>query len=296
MTFPTTTPPTISNNEVFPPNIATALNTLASEVIADLNTLAGVTPEDSPAPFTARGVALSLHAYNGSGTGTLTSTANGTFASQNNIDGLTVAVGDQIFIPAGLSNVTAVDSGPWVVKSLGASGAKWQLARPAWWSHGSSWTSGQSVHIGGEGAIYSGTTWVATAAAGVIDTTDSAFYCREITFQVTLVSATQALAAAQPSPIADYPLTGSTAGAHSCPIGIMPVPSAGTLAAGPQVFCSLASKAGSATLTVGYGIIAEPTPGYVGTAAVTVNAIAAGQTVSGDADTSTINVTIRNPC
>jgi hypothetical protein len=41
MTFPTSTQPTISNNEVFPPNIAKALNTFAAEVIADLETLGG---------------------------------------------------------------------------------------------------------------------------------------------------------------------------------------------------------------------------------------------------------------
>lgn len=291
MTFPTAATPGISNSEVFPPAIANAFKVFAAQVIADLLTLAGVTPETSPAPFTARCCPLSLHAYNGTGTGTLTSTATGTFASQTSTDNVTLAVGDQIFLQPGLTNLQAIDSGPWLVSALGATGtAKWVLKRPSWWATGAKWTSGQIVKVGGEGQIYNNTEWMATAASGVIDTTDPAFYVGRITFQVVLgttTTATEALAAAQPSAYAEYPLgTSNGSGNHSFPVGILS-------ASQSNLVCTL-NTPHVATLTVGYGPSGALTAGYVGTAAATVIAYAVGMAASGDADVSVINCTLTN--
>lgn len=52
MTFPTTTQPKIPNTDVFPPDIALALNTLAAQVIADLGTLSGAAATVLTAPLT----------------------------------------------------------------------------------------------------------------------------------------------------------------------------------------------------------------------------------------------------
>jgi hypothetical protein len=230
-------------------------------------------------PMTARAAALSLAAYNGTGTGTLTATTNGALGS---VDGVSVVVGDQIFIPAGLTNVTAVDSGPWVVENLGATAAKYVLVRPSWWFTGNKWTAGQRISVGGEGALYGNTIWRATAASGVIDTTDSAFYVERLTFQRKLVAGTLALAAGQPT------LAATSA---TFPAGIYS-------ATKSNILCSLAIASGTLTGTVSYGpnnssATVFATVGYSGTAAAAVFALATAQATQ-TSDTSTLNVTLIN--
>jgi hypothetical protein len=253
------------------------------------------------APFTARAVADQMPAYAaaGSGTGILTASATGAFGA---IDGVTLALGDQILIPMGITNVRAAkDSGPWVVTTLGATGVKYVLTRPWWFYTGNSVTQGAQIRVGGAGNVFANTTWVVTAVQGtVIDTTDPAIYCREITIQVKLggtATGNQVLSAGQPTAIANYPLTGGTASASTCPVGLMALPGAGAAPGqGPQVLCSLATRNGTLTGTVGYGILAAPTIGYVGTSSISINSIIATMIVNTAADTSTINVTIKNPC
>src|SRR5262249_6780178 len=95
--------------------------------------------------LTARGGAASIQAYGGTGTGALTESANGALAAQ---DGLTIAVGDILFLPHGLTNVTAADVGPWVVTGLGGASSKWTLVRPSWWPHGSAIPLVAIINIG----------------------------------------------------------------------------------------------------------------------------------------------------
>ena len=252
------------------------------------------------APFQAKLAAIAVGAYTGTGTNTLTVTATGALTAAA-FDGTAPVAGDVVFFQPGLTNVAAIDSGPWVVQNPGGTGINPVFVRPYWFTTGSKTTSGLTIKLGSAGAVYALTSWVSTAATGtVIGTTDPAFFCQKITFQVTLggtATANQVLSANQPTSIANYPLTGGTATASPCPIGIMPSPGAGAAPAqGVQVLCSLALRAGTNTATVGYGILAQPTPGYVGTAAVSLNAYQATMIVNTNADTSKLDVTIINPC
>jgi hypothetical protein len=242
------------------------------------------------AAFTALGVATVIHAYTGTATGTLTSTANGTLASQITTAGVTLAVGNVFFVPAGLTGLTgAVDSGPWQVVSLGATGAKWVITRPSWWSTGSSWAVDATVKIGAGDTIYTNTEWKSYNASGVIDTSDPGFYVKQFTFQATLTSGTLALSAGQPATAAtSYPLT--SGGTHTMPVGIFSATQSNIL-----VTCAVP---GTQTSVVGYGptnhsSTALCTAGYVGTSAGAVFALASGQTTA--TDTSTVSVTVFNP-
>lgn len=277
---------------------STGLNGLVTYWAATLNSGAyGGPPDTCRAVCSATTVGVApFHAYSGSGTGTLTSTANQAFPAQ---DGVAVGAGDTVFIMAGLTGVTAVDTGPWVIVNAGSGSAKWVLQRPYWFSTGSVCPIGMQIHIGPEGSVYNGTTWVATAAQGtVIDTTDCAFYCRSITFQVTLVAGVQILgtssaATNQPTPAADFPLTGSTAGHFGIPIDILS-------ATQSDVVCVLATKGGTITTTVGYAAGATAaqsalcTAGYARTSIVEILSVVS-VAVQNSSDTSTVQVQISNP-
>jgi len=124
--------------------------------------------------FTARAVATSIAAYAGTGTGALTKSTNGALAAQ---DGLTIVVGDIIFLPHGLTNVQAADVGPWLVTGLGGTSSKWTLVRPSWWQHGSAIPLVSIIQIGPSGTSFKNYEWRATTT-GTIDTTDPLFYPR----------------------------------------------------------------------------------------------------------------------
>lgn len=231
-------------------------------------------------PFTVRAVTLSIAAYTGSGTGTLTASATGALTAP---DGVAVVAGDQIFVPAGLTNLTAAkDSGPWVVVVPGTTGVAFVLSRPYWWFTGAKWTSGMQVRVGGEGACFENTIWRATAAAGVIDTTDPAFYVERFTFERKLVAGTLVLAAGQPT---------CTATSATFPAGIYS-------ATQSNIDVSLAIPAGTLTGTVSYGPAnasssALATPGYAGTAAGAIFALATAQATQTN-DASTLQITLQN--
>lgn len=125
--------------------------------------------------FKARNVVTSLAAYTGSGTNTLTASANGAWAAQ---DGVTNAAGDVVFIFATTSNLTsAVDSGPWVISSLGGASAKFVLVRPDWFVTGAAVIQGLDIVIGGEGTAWAGNTFRSFAGTGqIIGTNDPVFY------------------------------------------------------------------------------------------------------------------------
>lgn len=236
-------------------------------------------------PFFVRATSSAIAAYTGSGLGTLTGAANGALAS---MDTVALNVGDQFLLPAGLTNVSAVDSGPWVVVSLGSASTKFVISRPYWWLTGNKFVSGAEIRVGGEGAVYQNTTWKATAAAAVIDSVDPKIYCKGIVFQATLTAGTLALPAGQPQAATAYPLV---SGACNCPIGIYS-------ATKTQIGVSLAVKGGTVTGTVSYGpanasSAAIATAGYVGTAAMAVFALATAMATQ-TGDTSIVQVSIDN--
>lgn len=143
----------------------------------------------SSVQFKARNLVTSLQAYGGTGTNVLTQT---TLASGwQTQDGVTNAVGDIVFIQAGTANLTgALDSGPWVLTTIGSASIKWVLTRPDWWTTGAVMPIAAVIDLGGEGTTWAGTAWksFATVGSAVIGTNDPAFYVGRITQSVTLVT------------------------------------------------------------------------------------------------------------
>lgn len=215
--------------------------------------------------MTARAVATNL-AAGAFAAGVLTPTANGAIGAQ---DGVTLAVGDVIVLPAGTVGsltVSAANAGPYEVAAVGAAGSKFSLARPAKWQHGAL-IAPSRVKLGGEGTLFHGSVWYADPATAtkVVGTDDAVLYPERVTQQVALALST--------ATIANVPIKSASKS---------------------NVLCQLAAAGGVQTSTVAYGPIVAPTPGGIGTASLVVDAIASGMTKNGTADTSTVNVTIFN--
>lgn len=225
-------------------------------------------------PFRARAVVTTLQAYGGTTTGTLTETSNGAISAA---DGVTLAVGDTVFIQAGTTNLSAAsDSGPYVVVALGGASAKWVLTRPAWWQPGAM-PLGGIVELGGEGAAYGGSQWKSFAAKGsTIDgasATDPAFYVREFVSAVTLVTGFSKLGPSQTFP--------GLRSLTETDISFIPTSFSG---AGSTVSYRTGAYAsgGSATAI-----------GYAGTSTASITALVAAGTFN-TSDVSTGILTIRN--
>ena len=226
------------------------------------NPLAGLSTQ-----YKARAVVTTLQAYTGSGTNTLTETVNGAISAA---DGVTLAVGDVVIIPAGTTNLTgALDAGPWQVSALGSGAAKWVLVRPDWWTTGAVIPLGQVIDCGGEGTLYGGTQWKSFAAQGsaVIGTNDPVLWPDAVTTTATLVAGSVA--------VTSIPVRSLTKS---------------------QFQASLNTIGGTLTGTVGYGVlpnVSALTAGNLGTVSITFKALASADAVQAS-DTSTINVTITN--
>lgn len=215
----------------------------------------------------ARNVAtLALPAYTYVA-GVITANAVGAMAAQ---DGVANVAGDIIFLPGGIA-VAAAEQGAYVVTNPGAAGAVMVLTRVDWMPEGAVLTSGFQVRIGGEGATFQNTIWQAMTNANTftVGTTDSQFFPREVTVLVPL------------------PVNTGTVVINTLPI----------LSASSGVYISRHTGV-TPTLTVGgyhptdanaNSIVA----GYLGTAAVTVQATIGAGTVNVD-DDSTLHVTIIN--
>lgn len=224
-------------------------------------------------PFTARAASLAIAAYDGSGTGTLTGHANGALAAQ---DGVSLVVGDQLLLQAGVTNVSAVDSGPFVVVSLGSATTKYVLTRPAWFLTGNLVNPDTEVAIGPEGTVYANSTFKATAVAStVIDTTDPGFYVERLGFAITLVAGVDALTAGQ----------GGVGSGHF-PAGVYN-------ASTSSIQASVLAFGGTQASTVSFGVPAAPIAGYIGTSAATLLAFQAGMTAA-TGDTSTLVIELVN--
>jgi hypothetical protein len=142
--------------------------------------------------FEVRGVATNIEAGSFAA-GVFTATANGALAAQ---DGLTIAVGDLLMLPAGTLTtlaVTAANSGPYVVTAIGSASAKVVLTRPSWWRHADGARLSAQIRVRA-GTLFAGTTWRSfSAAAVVIGTGDPALYPEQVTQQVTLVAGTRTI-------------------------------------------------------------------------------------------------------
>jgi hypothetical protein len=222
-------------------------------------------PPSYGAEGVARGVATNLEAGAFSA-GVFTATANGALATQ---DGLTIAVNDVLVLPEGTLTtlvVSAANSGPYVVTSIGSASSKVVLTRPSWWKHGTAMRPAAEIKIVA-GTLYAGTKWRSFAAAGVtIGTTDPKLYPEQVTQQVTLASGTVT-------------------------ISNVPVFSASRLGFG----CSGSIGGTAAATTTNFAIKASGgiTAGGIGTAAVIVEAQSVSDTIV-NTDTSVLNVTLFN--
>jgi hypothetical protein len=221
--------------------------------------------EGASSSFRARAVVTSLpNTYTGTTTGILTGTANAGLGTQ---DGVTVAAGDVVLLPAGTTHISAAtDAGPYTVTQLGSGSLPFILSRPDWWPTGGIIPNGASIDLGGAGTLFKGSSWKSFSAQGtVIDTTDPALYPKSVTQQATLVT-----------------------GSASVVLTNVPVLAANK----SNVQVDYISGAAAVT-TVGYASKVI-TPGAIGTASVTVFAMAAGMTAVGSGDVSVVNVTIVN--
>lgn len=198
--------------------------------------------------------------------GVFTVTATGAMPTQ---DGQTVALGDKMIFPAGTITtqaVTAAQSGVYECTQLGATGVKAIWTRSAKWASGAVITPETKIRVA-FGTLFAGTTWRADPATAtkLVDTDDPVLYPEKVTQTVTLSSSAAA--------IINVPIKSATKS---------------------TVHAALAAVGGTTTNTIGYGIIVAPTPGGIGTATTTVNAIASGGTKNGTADTSQLIATIFN--
>lgn len=176
------TPAQLGNS---PPIIAAQLIAVATAAQADVNALT--------TNGRCRAVATTLAAYAGTGTGVLTASANGALGAQDGVS--TLAVGDLLFLPEGLTNVTTADAGPWVITSVGGASAKYVLTRPSWWAHGMTIVECTDVNVGSEGTLFAGTTWKSFAASAtkVVDTDAPLFFPGRVSQKITLVSGVKAI-------------------------------------------------------------------------------------------------------
>jgi hypothetical protein len=218
------------------------------------------------AAFTARGVATNIAALTFAADGTFEADANGALGAQ---DGLTFVAGQTILLPAGTITtgvVSAANSGPYVLTSVGGASAKFAGRRPSWFADGATITPGIEINVA-KGTLFGGTTWRSFAdVSQVVGTNDPMLYPLKVTQQITLVAGT---------------LT----------ISNVPV----FLAARLGFSCSGAIGGTAAATTTNFAIKASGgiTAGGIGTAAVIVEAQSVSDTIV-NTDVSVINVTLMN--
>jgi hypothetical protein len=141
--------------------------------------------------YKARAVATSLTTYVAA-LGVLTGNATGAGALGSQ-DGVSLVAGDILFVPEGLSRVTAADAGPYTVTNTGITTVGYVLTRPDWWAHGAAVVPGNVVQIGGEGTAWLGGAWKSFAAKGKVIGTDAPalypdFYCQSVTLAAGLIT------------------------------------------------------------------------------------------------------------
>ena len=215
-----------------------------------------------PVRHVVRGViATALSAYTVSG-GVITITATGALAAN---DGITYAAGDYLLLPDGIA-ATATDAGIYQVTNAGATGVKAVLTPAADWPIGGLVRPGDEVYAYA-GTLFAGTTWVVTnTATCTVGTTAITFMPRIVCKAVTLTSS-------------------------AVTITTMPVASATQT----QIVAAFQAAGGTTTSTIGYGVVAAPTAGPLGTCSFVVDALASGMGKNGSSDASTLVVTVTNP-
>lgn len=239
-------------------NSLATLDIRAPKVAVTLNSLAAGGGGSAETP---RAVVTSL-AANTVTAGVMSYDAVGAFGTQDGV--ATLVAGDTVFIQAGTTNLdAAADAGPWEIQTLGTASVVHVMRRPSWWAHGSPIKQAAKIKIGGEGTLYSGSTWQSFVATGkVIGTDDPAMYPDSVTQSIVLVAGHLA--------VTNVPIRSAT----------------------KTNYIMRRSTANTCTLTLEY-VPLSITPGALGTATVDVTAAVAAGTIN-VADISTLLFTVVN--
>lgn len=214
------------------------------------------------ASFGARAVATSIGANTVSDQ-VLTVTATGALGAQ---DGVTIAVGDVVLFPAGLSNVTTGEAGPWTCLTLGDTTTSATFQRPSWWQNGQPIPATNTrISVRAAGTLFPNTTWRNANGAGstVIGTDEPQLFPDLVIQTVTLSTGIIA--------VTNVPIYSATKS---------------------SIWFERTAVGGTLTTTVQYNA-ASTTAGPLGTATTTITAmIATGGTNT--SDTSTGRCIIQN--
>lgn len=196
--------------------------------------------------------------------GVITENANGALPS---MDGVALAVGDLLFLPAGIAAALA-DAGVYQVTSLGSAGSVFVLTRVDWMPHAAVLKGGMEFRVGGEGTTFKNTTWRAMLAADTftVGTTDAKWFPLSVNLSPVLVAGTVT--------IATVPIFSSNS----------------QIVIQRKVANTTAATVMYAPTNAGADGI---TPGNLGTASLVVQAVVAAGTIN-NADISTLHVTIIN--
>lgn len=219
-------------------------------------------------------IVTALPAY-ANASGILTGTGNAAVTSTM-ADGATPAVGDLFLLEQGRA-ATAADVGVYMLITVGSGSVPFVAQRVADMANGSLLLPKTEVLIGFRGTVFSGTTWVNTllGLTNLVGTASFTFFPRQVIYTNAAVAG----------------VVTAGAGATGTAPAVMSIMSA-TL-----TMASVTRRvANTATATVnGYAYNGNPTPGGLGTGAVSVMACVAAGTVN-NADISTLEVMVTNPC
>lgn len=224
--------------------------------------------------FTAHVVATNLAALTFTG-GTFSADANGALATQ---DGITVAAsgiaaGDVIIFPAGTITtgvVSAANSGPWLLTSVGGASAKFTGIRPDWYRHDGNITP-RPIKVAA-GTLFAGTNWkpfadvLVSGTPLLVGTGDPKLMPESMTQQITLVAGT--------STLSNFPVFAAAK------LGFSTTGCIGGTQAGTTTNYTIKKSSGI-------------TAGGIGTAAVIVEAQSVAGTIV-NTDVAVINVTLTN--
>jgi hypothetical protein len=246
-------------------------------VIQSLNTLQSKGANAVPLQHIADYVIVAaLPAYTNAA-GTLTGTGNAAVTSAM-ADGATPAVGDIFLLEQGRA-ASAADVGLYQLVTVGSGSVPFVATRMPDMAQGNVLLPKTTIEVGPRGTVFgtAGTTWVntLTGLTNLIGTASFTFFPRQVTWTSALVAGV---------------VTGGASATAGAP-AVMSVQSA-TLT---QVVC-VRRTANTTTATVnGYAYNGNPTAGGLGTGSVSMMACVAAGTVN-NADVSTMDVTVINPC
>lgn len=209
-------------------------------------------------------IRAALPAYTKTG-GTLTGNANGAITSAM-ADGQTPVVGDIMLLPPGIA-ASATDAGLWVITAVGSGSAVFTAVQALGWQNGQFIPFKAEIEIE-RGTLFALSTWVNTLAgdSNAVGTASFTLFPRVVVQQVTLT------------------------GSGNIAVNTVPIASATKTALIPV---RQAPAGAGVANTIMYHPATNPTPGPLGTATTTIQAVIAAGTIN-SGDQSVLWLTIIN--